>query len=308
MRSTPPENIMSGTSSNNLPSAKFIQKFTETGWKDPDLVEKYHRAEKITRPFADLMLQQVGLREHDGDLNIFDLACGTGAAIAALYEAFNGTDKKLKVLGGDHSEAMLDYLRDRAQKEGWEGLEVRNIDGANIQLQSNTYTHLLINFGIFMMPPATLTKCHDILQPNGFIAMTTWDHLPWYPLVARAINSLPSPPYCPSVWEVESEVYRGQTWQDTKYVQEVLVEHGFQDVQIRIERRRIGSGTPKEFSEMMHMPLRLISGHWEEEKREEVIGEVKEALEKVVEEEVGGKDKLLFLEWAAIVATGRKAG
>ena len=108
-------------------------------WQDPSIAERYANAEKATRPFAKLVLEKANLSSFEEHINVFDLACGTGAAIKELYDAvpeekWNG----VKVLGGDVSESMVEYLKVRGEKEGWTGLETQVVDG-NVSLDPISY-------------------------------------------------------------------------------------------------------------------------------------------------------------------------
>jgi ubiquinone/menaquinone biosynthesis C-methylase UbiE len=102
------------------------------GWKDKASAEKYARAELATRPFADLLVQTSKLpaARPEDEVYVIDIAAGTGAVEAAIYDAL--PKEKLdtvKVLGTDLSQSMLDYLEARGEQEGWEGLETKIVDG-----------------------------------------------------------------------------------------------------------------------------------------------------------------------------------
>ncbi|KAF2465357.1 S-adenosyl-L-methionine-dependent methyltransferase [Lindgomyces ingoldianus] len=299
---------MAASPQSNKPSAEFIDKLTNTGWNDPGIVEKYKRAEEASKPFADVMIKKAGLESFEGEVNAFDLACGTGAVAAALYDRIP-KDKwgSVKMLGGDKSELMVGYLNDRAKKQGWIGLEGRVIDGANMSLPPSTFTHFFINFGVFIMPLSTLTQCHSFLRPGGFMGLTTWAYLPWYPLVVRAINSLPSPPHCPSETEVEKQVYTSGEWQNPSFVKRTLADSGFVDVDVVQEKRKVNCGTAQDFCETMFMPLKLMSGFWaqEGEEREKMLQSVTKELESCIVQDVGEGGHII-MEFEAIIATGRK--
>jgi ubiquinone/menaquinone biosynthesis C-methylase UbiE len=100
-------------------------------WQSDDVAEKYHQTEIVTRVFADLLIQKTGIANHEGDIRVLDLACGTGAVAASLYAALPREKwDRVKVVGGDNSEAMIAYLRKKGEREGWRGLEAVILDGA----------------------------------------------------------------------------------------------------------------------------------------------------------------------------------
>lgn len=106
----------------------------QAAWHDPNIAARYINAENATRPFAKALVGKAKLSDIKADVNIFDLATGTGAAVQEIYDAVPKEQwGRVKVLGGDVSESMLGYLEERGKKEGWEGLETAKVDG-NVRL------------------------------------------------------------------------------------------------------------------------------------------------------------------------------
>lgn len=109
--------------------AEVLEKASEH-WHESDIAAKYSRAESATRPYAEIMVQKAGIDKLEGEANVLDLACGSGAVTAAIYKALPKQKwDSVKVLGGDISQGMLDYLKARGKKEGWKGLETKIVDG-----------------------------------------------------------------------------------------------------------------------------------------------------------------------------------
>jgi len=282
----------------------------EAGWKSEEAARKYARAEAVTRPFCRQLITQAGLRDYDSALNVLDLACGTGAATAALYETLkevNNPSTKVTVFCGDIGPAMVEWVRERGKREGWEGMEAHIMDGQSLRLPSNTFTHVLCTFSIFMMPDDTLSKCLELLVPGGTLGITTWSRLSWYPLLARAISASESKPYLPSEEEFEARLFGGVPWQDINWVQTTMESEGFQQIVVRNEKMKLNCGEPSEFVTMMFMMIRMLSTFWEENDRERLIKEVTKALQEETEEEVQATDGKLYLVFEALVGTGRKA-
>jgi ubiquinone/menaquinone biosynthesis C-methylase UbiE len=99
-------------------------------WDSDGMAEKYARAEAVTKPYADIMMQKAGVSAFTGDEHILDVATGTGAVLAALYEAVSQEKRAaLKVLAADISDSMLAYVGQRKAREGWTGVETQKIDG-----------------------------------------------------------------------------------------------------------------------------------------------------------------------------------
>jgi len=101
--------------------------------------ERYANAERATRPFARALLQHARLEDTSYPIHLFDLACGTGAVVAELYDAVP-RDKwyEVKVLAGDKSAGMVQYVQQRSGKEGWDGVQAKEVDG-NVRIQHDMY-------------------------------------------------------------------------------------------------------------------------------------------------------------------------
>lgn len=99
--------------------------------KEDSIAAKYARSEAATRPYADIFMEKSNIANTSSDIHVFDVGCGTGAVVAALYGAVPKEKwHHVSVLGGDVSDSMLDYLKDRAEKEGWTGVKTEIINGA----------------------------------------------------------------------------------------------------------------------------------------------------------------------------------
>jgi ubiquinone/menaquinone biosynthesis C-methylase UbiE len=123
----------------------------EALWHDPSVAQRYVNAENATRPFAQILMQKANIHSLDKDAHVLDLATGTGAAIAELYNAVPKEKwSHLKVLGADVSQDMLNYLAKRGESEGWTGLETRVVDG-NVCFARPS-------FPLPTFPPATLHR------------------------------------------------------------------------------------------------------------------------------------------------------
>jgi ubiquinone/menaquinone biosynthesis C-methylase UbiE len=106
-------------------------KVQDNPWKNSDVTEKYKSAEVVTRPMADAIVKRAALDKHEGEILAFDLGTGTGAQVAAFYDALPKEKwNSARILAGDISEPMLAFVKERGQQEGWTGLETGIVDGA----------------------------------------------------------------------------------------------------------------------------------------------------------------------------------
>ena len=160
-----------------------------SAWQSSDVAQRYKAAENATRPFAAIMVETADriCNITTKPVTIFDLGCGTGAVEAEIYAAVPKEQWGiLKVLAGDISTPMLEYLKARGQEEGWTGLETRVVDGTKLeQVDEDLLAHIFVGFAIFVLPPDTVTKLAAKLASGGTLALSTWASLPWYDLLAR---------------------------------------------------------------------------------------------------------------------------
>ena len=122
--------------STNTSKSDIDSNITST-WQDSDVAQRYKAAENATRPFAKIMVELSDQLTtiKTTPTRILDLACGTGAVEAEIYAAVKKEQwDSLKILAGDISTPMLEYLAKRGESEGWSGLETRVIDGIKLDL------------------------------------------------------------------------------------------------------------------------------------------------------------------------------
>jgi hypothetical protein len=169
-----------------------------------------------------------------------------------------------------------------------------------------TFTHIFINFAIFVLPPDSLEKCVKLLRPNGFIAFSTWAQFPWFPLIERAHAHMSNPPPLPSYDTVKNRIYQGLPW-GAEFVREVLEKANFKDVEIVQKKEMVNVGTPAEFTETMALPLMIITAAWPEADKERLQKEINDGLMAVALEEAGSEEGTFEMEFEGIVGIGRKA-
>lgn len=292
----------------NMPSdnsSETPESIVKAGWKAEGIAAKYARAETATRPYAEIFLSKANLTDPNREINAFDMGCGTGAVIAALYDTVPKEQwPNVKVLAGDVSEDMLSFVRNRGTENGWPGLTTQIVNGAD-GLEPNQFTHVFANAIVFFLPTTTLKKTYDLLKPGGFIGMTTWAALPWFAWVQKAVSRLPNPPSLISYEQIQSAFQQGNAWHEEAFVKKQLEEAGFKDVEVVYEKVRARGGTLDEFMEMMTMPMKVVSSFWEEGEREEILGRVMGELRKVVEEE-NFEDGVVTMNMEGLVGVGWK--
>jgi hypothetical protein len=140
--------------------------------------------------------------------------------------------------------------------------------------------------------PDCLPTLYKLLAPGGFIGISTWASLPWYPLLARCIAQVEGSPYIPSAAEIEAKFFGQHAWSSPDYIGQKLTDAGFEKVEHTVQTRQAKVGTPVMFVESMKFPMMLIAGFWEEGRREEWKEEVARVMEMELEKEVGKEGRV----------------
>lgn len=242
-------------------------------------------------------------------VRIFDLGCGTGSVVAEIYDSLpkdSWTD--LDVLAGDVSPAMLAFLAQRADEEGWKGVRTELVDGAKLDEVSvgEGFSHVFVGFAVFMMPPGTIEKLGQRLASGGTLAVSTWAYLPWFSLLERTLDRIEDGPSKPTEEQLWKMMTNGQAWQDKAFVGKQLEEAGLTKVEVVQRKENVDGGTPETFMATFKFVLGMLSTQWPEEKKAKWVEEVADTMTAVLIEDVGGPDNHMFMEFEGIVGVGVK--
>lgn len=99
---------------------------------DPKITRNYEAAEPTIRPFARALILQAF--QHDIDnrrkpLVILDNACGTGLISEQLLDMLGESAKEgMKLVCGDISEKMVNYVKEKIEEKGWKNAEAKVVD------------------------------------------------------------------------------------------------------------------------------------------------------------------------------------
>ena len=241
--------------------------------------------------------------------NIFDLGCGTGAVEAEIYAAVPKEQwADIKVLAGDVSQSMLDYLDKRGESEGWTGIETRLVDGKELEknLQEEGFSHVFVGFTIFLLPPDTIKKLARRLKSGGALGISTWASMPWYELFTRAFERVENGPKMPSREMWWASFTYNQPWNEKEFVNSQLEEVGLKKVETVQRKFEVECGTPDIFITSVGYVLGILSKPWAEDVRERWLKEIQEILREILVEEAGGVDQPVFMTCEGIVGVGWK--
>lgn len=97
------------------------------------------------------------------DMRLLDVAAGGGAL--SIPAARLGAD----VLATDFSSAMVERIRQTAQREGLSNLEARVMDGTALELEDNSFDVACSQFGIMLFPDRSkgLSELARVTRPGG---------------------------------------------------------------------------------------------------------------------------------------------
>jgi hypothetical protein len=157
-----------------------------------------------------------------------------------------------------------------------------------------------------MMPASTTASLFDLLQPGGFLAISSWAYMCWHDIIARALARMADPPRLPSQDEILHAIAKGVPWNDAAFVRKQLEDAGCVDIDIVQQKQRIECGTVPDFMETMASMVQMISRFWDEDKRAQLVEDVTKALLEEATEQAGGEDGSVYMDFEPIIASGWK--
>lgn len=99
---------------------------------DPKIARNFKAAEPTISPFARALILQAF--QHDVDnirkpLVILDNACGTGLISEQLLDMLGeSAEEGMKLVCGDLSEGMVNYVKEKIAEKGWKNAEAKVVD------------------------------------------------------------------------------------------------------------------------------------------------------------------------------------
>ncbi|KAF4542154.1 COQ5 family methyltransferase [Lasiodiplodia theobromae] len=282
-------------------------------WKDPNIAKKYKPGEAMTGPFARPLIKQAGLDDSlsptSGEkLVTLDNACGTGILTVHLYDMLPDHAKgRINHTCGDISQGMIDLVQSRIKEAGWKGATTKILDAQKMDIPSNTFTHVLTNFGFVGLPDPSLVlrEWHRVLQPGGTCGFTVWESVGWYSPVEAAVKSLDGPKF--PTWTEFCKAFSttDDAWEERSFFERGVEAVGFEDMRVESFENRTKHASAREFCELYGMMCRVITEKfWSEEEKGKYGPLLEPAIEKALQERFGEGE--FSLDWKAWIITAKK--
>ena len=146
-------------------------------------------------PATELMLDQAGIAVGD---RVLDLAAGAGGQTIAAARRVGSSGS---VLATDISPAILAYADDAARAAGFSNVEVREMDGENLDLEDSSFDAVISRVGLIYFPDRqrALGEIFRVLRAGGrvsAIVYSTPERNPFFSIpvaIIRRIAGLPAP-------------------------------------------------------------------------------------------------------------------
>jgi len=117
-------------------------------------------------PATDLMLDMANVNE---GYKILDVAAGAGEQSITAAERVGPSGY---VLATDLAPKILDYALELASEKGINNIDIKEMDGENLTLPSNSFDTVISRVGLIFFPDQqkALKEMKRVLKPGGFVA------------------------------------------------------------------------------------------------------------------------------------------
>ncbi|KAL4897897.1 S-adenosyl-L-methionine-dependent methyltransferase [Aspergillus ambiguus] len=271
-----------------------------------DFVTRYKLAERVTGPFAQILVNYSGVAQNTRPPVILDHACGTGVVSDALVHSLDlQTIKSWDLTCGDISPGLVEYMSRKIQDEGWPNAKAKLVDAQDTKLPTGHFTHIFAAFALvgFPNPAAALRECLRILQPGGTLAISNWQLPEWIVIAKAAVETMPGNLPFPTVKEFLSKLNEG--WDSEEPTRAHLQREGFDAIEVETVTQKIS--LPQSTLVELIIPILpfILSHFWTQEQRKEYEKDIPTALQRYLAERYGADGDVL-VEPRVIIATARK--
>ena len=136
--------------------------------KIPEQYDRY-LSTLFFNPYADDIVARLPVRD---DMDVLEVACGTGIVTRRLVERLGGRGT---VVATDLNEAMFAHARTRLPGRG--DAQYRTADGSSLPFESGSFDAVVCQFGVVFFPdkPAGAREAFRVLRPGGSYLVNVWD-------------------------------------------------------------------------------------------------------------------------------------
>ena len=188
-------------------------------------VDKQREMDIMLNPLGERVIQGLDLKE---ETKILDIGCGCGATTLEIAKIVNQGE----VIGVDISEPMLERATKTASDMMLNNTSFQVKDVQVDEMPRSYFDVAFSRFGVmfFEDPFEAFKNINHSLKDNGQLSFVCWQHAslnPWQSLSIQVIKEfldLPAPaPKSPGPFAFE----------DKNYINEILTESGFRDIEIK---------------------------------------------------------------------------
>ena len=188
-------------------------------------VDKQREMDIMLNPLGERVIQGLDLKE---ETKILDIGCGCGATTLEIAKIVNQGE----VIGVDISEPMLERATQTASDMALTNISYQVKDVQVDEMPNKYFDIAFSRFGVmfFEDPFEAFNNINHSLKDNGQLSFVCWQHAslnPWQSLSIQVIKEfldLPAPaPKSPGPFAFE----------DKSYINEILTESGFRDIEIK---------------------------------------------------------------------------
>jgi len=188
-------------------------------------VDKQREMDIMLNPLGERAIQGLDL---SGEIKILDIGCGCGATTLEIAKAVTQGE----VIGVDISEPMLERATKTASDMMLTNTSFQVKDVQVDEMPRSYFDVAFSRFGVmfFEDPFEAFKNINHSLKDNGQLSFVCWQHAslnPWQSLSIQVIKEfldLPAPaPKSPGPFAFE----------DKSYINEILTESGFRDIEIK---------------------------------------------------------------------------
>lgn len=188
-------------------------------------VDKQREMDIMLNPLGERAIQELDL---SGEKKILDIGCGCGATTLEIAKAVTQGE----VIGVDISEPMLERATKTASDMMLNNTSFQVKDVQVDEMPRSYFDIAFSRFGVmfFEDPFEAFKNINHCLKDNGQLSFVCWQHAslnPWQSLSIQVIKEfldLPAPaPKTPGPFAFE----------DKSYINEILTESGFRDIEIK---------------------------------------------------------------------------